>query len=211
MTEFFRTVNHNVWSGITENGQTFLAPAQYRNRDRSGISSFQHWEQAFSIYSDIYTRPHPDRAAELIQYNHIISTAAATYLLDNVYYYDCHFRIHMSRNPNRSWAIILQQAWSMFLKDRPKFHESSGRNDKKLCKDICYRFNKGRCTYGANCKFDHRCNICNKFGHGAHICRRAQDKPNSYDRKPDYKDFSKDRKPDKDDHKPPGCIVSLKS
>ena len=40
-------------------------------------------------------------------------------------------------------------------------------------RDICWRFNRGRCSYGMNCKFDHRCNVCMKFGHGAHICRKA--------------------------------------
>ena len=37
----------------------------------------------------------------------------------------------------------------------------------------CRRFNKGRCTFGLSCKFDHRCSVkkCGKFGHGAHQCR----------------------------------------
>ena len=38
-------------------------------------------------------------------------------------------------------------------------------------KEAYYRFNKGRCTFGDRCKFDHRCLICSKFSHGAHNCR----------------------------------------
>ena len=87
---------------IQEEGRTFLAPAGYRNRDRNGITSFSKWEQAFRVYSDIYSRANPEKAVELIQYNHIIGTAAMSYIWDNVYLYDCHFRVHMSRNPSRS-------------------------------------------------------------------------------------------------------------
>ena len=39
-------------------------------------------------------------------------------------------------------------------------------------KEPCHRFNKGLCTAGASCKYDHRCTVktCGKWGHGAHIC-----------------------------------------
>ena len=42
-------------------------------------------------------------------------------------------------------------------------------------KEICHRFNKGKCTYGASCKFEHRCSApkCGKFGHGAHMCHNC--------------------------------------
>ena len=66
----------------------------------------------------VYTSCHPERGTELIQYNHIIQTASGSYLWDNVYQYDREFRRHMERHPGRNWGIILQQAWTMFLKDR---------------------------------------------------------------------------------------------
>ena len=182
--------NRMEW--VHQDGRTFLAPITDRSRgSSSAINSFARWEQAFRVYSDIYTRAHPGRAAELIQYNHIINTAALTYSWENVYVYDCQFRVHMGRNPNRSWAIILQQAWTMYLKDRNKQGYSSeygSRNDKRAKqRDICYRFNRGKCTYGNNCKFEHRCAICNKFGHGAHNCRKLDRwDSSSHDKKPDY-------------------------
>ena len=40
-------------------------------------------------------------------------------------------------------------------------------------KKLCWKYNRGNCTYGFSCKFDHRCGICNKFGHGAHNCRKG--------------------------------------
>ena len=39
-------------------------------------------------------------------------------------------------------------------------------------KEICRRFNEGKCTAGLSCKYDHRCLECGKFGHGEHICRK---------------------------------------
>ena len=80
--------------------------------------------------------------------------------------------MHMANYPDRSWAIILQQAWSMCLKDKIQHSNSPfGRNAGmgKNKKDICKCFNKGLCTAGHGCKYDHRC--CGKFGHGVHICR----------------------------------------
>ena len=65
------------------------------------INGLNKWEQAFRVYSDIYTRAHPHRATELIQYNHIIHMTALVYMWDNVYLYDKDFCIHMSRFPTR--------------------------------------------------------------------------------------------------------------
>ena len=40
-------------------------------------------------------------------------------------------------------------------------------------KDFCRRFNRGRCTFGKTCRYEHRCTYCFKFGHGFHNCRKA--------------------------------------
>ena len=103
----------------------------------------------------------------------MIHTASLSFAWENVYNYDRDFRLHMEKFPERSWAIILQQSWSIRLKDK---HSNSGGVDMRRRKDICYRYNKGKCSYGAKCKFEHKCGICNKFGHGAHNCRRGQDR-----------------------------------
>ena len=66
---------------VNREGQTFFVPSDHES---SGITNFSKWEQTFRIYSNIFSREHPDRAAELIQYNHVIFTAASTYLWDNV-------------------------------------------------------------------------------------------------------------------------------
>ena len=173
---------------VVRGGHTYWVPAQ----DRDGVQSIQgfaRWEQAFRVYSDIYLRNHPERSTELIQYNHIIYTASLTYIWENVYAYDKDFRLHMGRHPERSWGIILQQAWSMRLKDKlgrgfegsgtvSRKHEGTPKrqedNEAIDINRICRRFNKGRCSFGPTCKFDHRCFYCFKFGHSIHHCRKLR-------------------------------------
>ena len=58
----------------------------------------------------------------------------------------------------RAWNVILQQAWTMLLKDRLRndggAHFKKGGNPKKR-NEPCKRFNKGKCSYGLACIFDH--------------------------------------------------------
>ena len=100
---------------VNRDGYTCFVPFE---SDVSGINSCTQWDQAFPIFSDIYTRASQGKVTELIQYSHIIHTASHTYVWDNMYAYDKDFRMHLAENPGRSWAIILQQAWYLRLKDR---------------------------------------------------------------------------------------------
>ena len=169
---YFLTVRH------------FFVPAN--DHESGGVTNFSRWEQAFRVFSNIYMCKYPDRSSELIQYNHVTHTAALLYTWDNVYLYDRDFRFHLSRYPNRSWAVILQQAWTMRLKDLNKHdngnQDSQGKGQGKFKgrKDVCWQYNAGHCSYETRCKFEHRCAICNKYGHGAHNCRRA----NGYEEQP---------------------------
>ena len=158
----------------------------------TSIGSFSKWDQAFRVFLDIYNGSYPERTSELIQYQHIIQTAAKSYAWENVYLYDCEFRRYMERHPSRSWGIILQQAWTMFLKDRvsytPSKSEGSGSSNqpefKGHPKKLCFDFDAGNCTFGAKCKFDHHCSYCNKYGHGSFNCRRAAQKGKREGKKP---------------------------
>ena len=99
-----------------------------------------------------------------------------SYYWDNVYLYDKEFRMHMSNFPGRSWAVILPQAWMMYLKDRIKMNDNgnqNGNSNGKGRREICKRFNKGKCTAGFHCAYEHCCLGCGKIGHGVHICRKA--------------------------------------
>ena len=172
---------------ISRGGSTFFVPVSDRESANNVISHFSKWEQAFRVFSNIYSGVYPERGTELIQYNHLIYTASLSFIWENVYRYDKEFRIHMSNYPHRNWSVILQQAWSLYLKDRIShnhFHHDdkgspgSGNSSYKK-KEICKKFNKGKCTRGLRCHFEHRCLICGKFGHGAHICRSRDTATNS--------------------------------
>ena len=108
-----------------------------------------------------------------------------------MYNYDKEFRLHLSRHPERSWSVILQQAWSMRVKDRLTFTkgESNHRNyaasgfnshgnnngngnSKTKNNEPCRRLNKGKCKFGANCRYEHRCSYCLKFAHAILTCRK---------------------------------------
>ena len=167
---------------------TYLAPVS--DREGININGYHKWEQAFRVYSKMITSRFPHKATELLKYNHTIHNASVVYQWENVYSYDKEFRYHISRHPTRSWGVILQQVWTMLLKDRVRndnsvFHKDSypGKQGNKRGK-ICKRFNKGRCTYRLSCHYEHCCLVpkCGKFGHGAHICRLRHTLTESKDR-----------------------------
>ena len=98
---------------VNRGGMSYWVPIADRDSGTS-INCYARWEQAFRVYSNVYTSFHPNWACELIQYHHTIHTASQTFQWDNVYRYDKEFRIHMSRHHlQRNWGIILQQAFPM--------------------------------------------------------------------------------------------------
>ena len=175
---------------VSKNGQTFFQPVA--ERELSGITGIGKWDQAFRIFSAIYNEAHPLRAIELLQYNHTIHHAAQLFAWDNVNAYDVDFRMHLAKHPERSWGIILQQAWTMRLQDRivknnngsagqfnqhsnqGNFGRNGGGNSQTPKKKICWQYQVGDCEFGFGCRFGHYCGICGKYGHGAHICRKLK-------------------------------------
>ena len=127
---------------------TYFVPVA--DHECSSITSFFKWEQAFRNFSKVYMSRYPNKSAELIQYNHIIFTVSQTFIWENVYLYDKEFRLHISNYPQRSWSVILQQAWSMYLKDRIKYdyngsNNKTGNQNQKAKRENCRRFNVGKC------------------------------------------------------------------
>ena len=178
---------------VMRNGRTFWSPVS----DSVSINSFSKWEQAFRVYSNIYTREHPRKSTELIQYNHIIHTIAQGYTWNNVYAYDKDFRLHLSKHTEQNWGLILHQPWFLRLKDRINSNETylsatpsgRGRNDEP-----CQRFNCGKCNFGVNCKYEHRCTYCGKHGHSFLNCRKAKAEKDRKFRNDDRRDRKEVRK-----------------
>ena len=164
---------HIVWS--LKGGKQFWVP----NANSAQVTSYIKWEQAFRVFSDIYLKVSPSRATELVQYNHLIHSASMEFTWSNVYKYDKDFRLHLASFPKRSWAIILHQAWTLRMKDRVRgdFNQSYQNNQSEgpSGRDRhCRRFQKGTCSYGPNCKFEHKCKYCNKWGHRSSRCRKMK-------------------------------------
>ena len=96
---------------VHKDGQMYFQPiAECEN---IGINSVAKWDQAFRIYCTVYTETHSHRTPKMLQYSHIIHHTAQLFVWDNVYAYDIDFRLHISKHPECSQGIILQQAWSM--------------------------------------------------------------------------------------------------
>ena len=125
-------------------------------KETQEIANFRKWEQAFRIFSGIYTESHPDRVNELDQYIETISSAADTYIWDNVHTYDQIFRQLIRAFPYRSWAVLYVHGWNLTLRDPiPKGanndnFKSNNKAKSKGKKEVCWRFNKSRCNYGTS-------------------------------------------------------------
>lgn len=157
---------------VDDEGKPAFAP--YEEKDAGGISSYKKWELAFDIYAGIFTKFHPARAAELLEYRHIIRRGAEMFQWANVYNYDKIFRQHVERNPGRTWAKKHQDTWSNHVRDQKTSSSPPGTEFKKK-KPPCKFFNRpGGCKRGRNCDHDHKCSYCFKFGHGRHECFKAK-------------------------------------
>ena len=75
---------------VNKGGLSYWVPVA--DHETTAISNYGKWEQAFRVFSNIYTSVHTNWAGELIQYHHIIHTASQAYSWENVYRYDKEFR-----------------------------------------------------------------------------------------------------------------------
>ena len=145
----YREEEHQRLEIVNKNGYSFLSPVS--DRETHQINSYVKWEQAFRVYSNVIMTQYPNKATELLQYNHTIHTAVMSYSWENIYSYNREFRQHIGRHPQRPWNVILQQAWTMLLKDRLKYDnmafQRGGTRSSKKDKEPCRRFNRGKCMF----------------------------------------------------------------
>ena len=162
---------------IFREGKAYFAPAAPSQK----ISHVRRWEQAFRVYAAVYSQANPARAAEIWQYVHVINLAAASYVWENVAYYDVTFRHLMAQNPARSWAKIYNQMWNLAMREPlPQKHSNfqsfggkgnnnggSGNNGQRRKKPkYCWAYNRGQtCKDGNSCKYIHKCSYCDAGDH----------------------------------------------
>ena len=125
------------------------------------------------MYAAVYCQANPGRSSEIWQYVHIINSAAAFYVWENVAEYDFVFRHLMAQNAERSWAKTYAQMWSIALREPIQRGKSfnvnnygsgasqpGGAAETGSWRDrCCWKYNRNRCN-DAGCNFDHRCTYC---------------------------------------------------
>ena len=161
---------------VNVNGSLILKP----NEQSGKVTGIRSWDRAFRAYSTIYCRENPHRASEMLQYAAIINQAAQKFSWEDVAHYDYVFRHLMEKRPQRSWAKTYTQMWNITLCGQNKPARQSGGNTanrqstgswKDRC---CWRYNKSRCKYGTECRYDHRCNYCGSFSHPSQNCPKKK-------------------------------------
>ena len=184
--------DENRMNIVQKDGKAYFVPVQ---NNGSKINSVRKWEQAFRIYAAVYSEANPSRAAEIWQYVHVINIAAASYVWDNVSYYDTTFRHLMAQNPGRSWSKIYNQMWNIAMREpllrtnngAPYFgsnnnNQGSYNGSRKLSQNTsggkrkpkyCWAHNRGStCKDGKNCKYIHRCSFCDAGDHTKNVCAK---------------------------------------
>ena len=178
---------------VFRDGHSYFVPAQADNK----ITGIRKWEQAFRVYATIYSQANPSRSAEIWQYVHVINTAASSYTWENVSNYDYTFRQLMAQYPQRSWAKLYLQMWSISMREPiQKFRSfqsgstaqhnikasmssstagsSGAATQPKKKPNYCWAFNKGgTCKFSSKCKFVNRCSYCEASDHGISMCPKA--------------------------------------
>ena len=169
----FTKNSENRLGMYSKDGVMYFAPAEKEQK----IGNVRKWEQALRVYTAIYSKANPERAAEIWQYVYVINSAAASYHWDNVAEYDFTFRQLMGTYPARSWAKTYLQAWNLCMRDPLNRNVSNYSNQQKTNSNRdnnCWLFNKGKCN-DKNCtRGDHQCSYCGKWGHGMHVCCKCK-------------------------------------
>ena len=161
---------------IANNGQPYLVPVSERE-NYNRITNVRRWDDAFRVYTAVFSQANPSRGHELIEYLHQIHQAASSFVWDNVMYYDYCFRQNQGKFPQRNWSICNTHLWSMSMRDHlpPKPHQVSGQaghgSRGPNPRDIyCWKYNRNKCTRGPDCKYEHKCSYCGSPQHIFYTC-----------------------------------------
>ena len=163
---------------VNRDGMSYFVPAVEKDEK---INSFSKWEQCFRVYAAIYCKYNPHRGAEIWQYVHNLSIAAATFTWENVANYDYMFRQMMAKKPQRSWGKTNTQLWTLTMKDRIVAGQNYNQNNVKKPRfgdwrdNCCWRYNRNKCKK-QNCRFDHKCSYCGSYSHIFLHCNKRKSK-----------------------------------
>eukprot|EP00117_Sycon_ciliatum_P003466 scpid30843/ scgid0373/ len=102
------------------------------------INDFSAWLEAWTIYMGIVVLARPDRAHELVCYQHILCTANQQFTTSAVLNYDRAFRQHTASMALR-WDVINQTLWSIRLLRSPRLSctKCTLQNSRDRCLPTC--------------------------------------------------------------------------
>ena len=136
------------------------------------IDRINAWVKAFTVYMVIYLEAHPENAAYLAQYIHIMFTWSEIYHWDAVYNYD--------KNLRRKREIISETSWVTLdseLFDEMARHFRDHSPPPYDPSEESRQYNEGFCNRPA-CRWAHKCLNCGKMGHPAVECWHLRSKFN---------------------------------
>ncbi len=103
--------NQGIALSVNQSGQIIWKS----NKPKQMITSISAWTSAFLIFTSVYLSAHPTRTQELLKYMHLVRTAASRYGGFGWRSYDQQFRLRMQEYPQRSWAVIDNELWSLYM------------------------------------------------------------------------------------------------
>jgi len=87
----------------------------WENKPKRQIFSIHGWTTAFLTYASVFLEAHPEQGQALLKYCHLIRTSQTRFGNWGWKNYDTQFRYRKARNPERSWASIDSELWSLYM------------------------------------------------------------------------------------------------
>ena len=131
-------------------------------KSKNNINTVEVWTDAFIVYISIYSAVHTSKFQALLKYMHDVRLGASRIKGLGWKEYDEQFRLKMSVNPTKSWEVIDQELWLLYMVSPNTVPEIKHNSQVGLKSSInkCYNFNyKGTCDR-TPCNYKHVCFKC---------------------------------------------------
>lgn len=112
-------------------------------------------------------------AQNYLRYTEMIGELAARYTWQSVLLFDDEYRQRQAKI-GFDWGTDAPHLGTVMLRDRerssafPAGRKITGSSFRRFPgKEICRQFNRGACSYGTSCLYDHSCAVCGHRDHGS--------------------------------------------
>lgn len=163
-------------------------PGQSASARKKGVKEVPDagwWGTCFTLFEAAWVRARPEMFEPLSAYREIVARLARAYQWSQVAKYDRAFRKLAAGKGKEVWpkeeaSLVRQYLSGHELKQAVGTGGPGQRKPDQRKKGTCFKFNKGSglCTYGAHCRFLHRCAECGGE-HPATQCAKEKNKTES--------------------------------